>query len=90
MCLRVLVDGATGSSWVFKRFNKLQIIATDETNFKNIMSEWYLFQPTKKMKFIEFKASADNPPLVFSDDEDKITNDKWKISLMILINKGKA
>lgn len=42
------------------------------------------------MKFIEFKASADNPPLVFSDDEDKITNDKWKISLMILINKGKA
>ena len=35
---RLVANGATGSSWIFKRFNKLQIIATDETNFENIMS----------------------------------------------------
>ena len=35
---RILINGATGSSWIFKRFNKLQIIVTDKTCFKNIMS----------------------------------------------------
>ena len=35
---RVIVNGSTGSSWIFKRFNKLQIIVTDKTKFKNIMS----------------------------------------------------
>ena len=35
---RVVVNGATGSGRIFKRFNKLQIIVTDETNFKNIMA----------------------------------------------------
>ena len=34
---RIIVNGATGSSWIFKTFNKLQIIATDKTSFKNIM-----------------------------------------------------
>ena len=75
---RVIINGATGSSWIFKRFSKLQIITTDESNFKNIMSGWYFFQPAKKMDFTEFEASeenTDNPPLVFSDDEDEIAND---------------
>ena len=35
---RIIINGATGSSWIFKRFNNLQIIATHETSFKNIMS----------------------------------------------------
>ena len=35
---RVIVIGATGSSWSFQSFNKLQIIVTDELNFKNEMS----------------------------------------------------
>lgn len=34
----VIVNGVTGSSWIFKKFNKLQIIATNESNFENIMS----------------------------------------------------
>ena len=33
---RIIINGATGSSWIFKRLNKLQIIATDETSFKNM------------------------------------------------------
>ena len=28
------------------------------------------------MGFIEFEANEENPPLVFSDDEDQITNDE--------------
>ena len=34
---RIIVNGATGSSWIFKTFNKLQIIVTDKTICKNIM-----------------------------------------------------
>ena len=34
---RVIVNGSKGSSWVFKRFNNLQIIVTEESNFKNII-----------------------------------------------------
>ena len=30
---RVIINGETGSSWVFKRFNKFQIIATDKSGF---------------------------------------------------------
>ena len=35
---RVIINGATSSSWIFKRFNKLQVIATDRMTFKNVMS----------------------------------------------------
>ena len=30
---RVIVNKLTGSSWVFKRFNKLQVIITDKNTF---------------------------------------------------------
>ena len=35
---RVIINESTGSSWLFKRFNKLQVIVTTKTAFKNIMS----------------------------------------------------
>ena len=35
---RVITNGETSSSWVFKGFNKFQIIATDKSDFKNVMS----------------------------------------------------
>ena len=35
---RVIINGATSSSWIFKRFNKLQVIVTDRMSFKNVMS----------------------------------------------------
>lgn len=35
---RVIINGATSSSWIFKRFNKFQVIATDRMTFKNVMS----------------------------------------------------
>ena len=34
----VIVDGRTGSSWVFKRFNKLQVTITDKNTFENVMA----------------------------------------------------
>ena len=35
---RLIFNDATGSSWIFKRFNSLQIMATDKANFKTIVS----------------------------------------------------
>ena len=32
---RVIINGSTGSSWLFKRFNKLQIIVVDKAPFSN-------------------------------------------------------
>ena len=36
---RVIKNGSTGSSWSFKRFNKLQVIVTDNNAFKTIVSD---------------------------------------------------
>ena len=36
---RIIFYGATGSSWIFKRFNGLQIMAIDKSDFKTIVSE---------------------------------------------------
>ena len=35
---RVMLNGSTGSSWLFKHFNKLQVIVTDKTSVKNVSS----------------------------------------------------
>ena len=35
---RVIINGSTGSSWLFKHFNKLQFIVTDKSTFKNVLS----------------------------------------------------
>ena len=35
---RVIVNGSTGSSSLFKHFNKLQVIVTDKTSVKNVSS----------------------------------------------------
>lgn len=35
---RVIINDSTGSSWLFKRFNKLQVIATDSNSLKNIVA----------------------------------------------------
>ena len=35
---RVIVNGLTGSSWLFKRFSKWQVIITDKNTFKNVMA----------------------------------------------------
>ena len=35
---RVITSGSTGSSWLFKCFNKLQVIVTDKSACKNILS----------------------------------------------------
>ena len=35
---RVILNGSTGSSWIVKRFNRLQVIVTDRNTFKNVMS----------------------------------------------------
>lgn len=35
---RVIINGSTGSSSIFKRFNKVPVIVFDGTSFKNIMS----------------------------------------------------
>ena len=37
---RVTINGSTGSSWLFKRFNKLQIIVADKTSFSNLFSSY--------------------------------------------------
>ena len=34
----VILNGSTGSSWIAKRFNRLQVIVTDRNTFKNVMS----------------------------------------------------
>ena len=34
----VIANGSTGSSWLFKRFNKLQIIATEQSAIKNLLA----------------------------------------------------
>ena len=35
---RIILNGSSGSSSLFKRFNKLQVIVTDKSNIKNIFS----------------------------------------------------
>ena len=35
---RVIINGSTGSSWLFKHFNKLQFIVTDKSTFNNVLS----------------------------------------------------
>ena len=35
---RVIINGSTGSSWLFKRFNKLQVIVTDKSKLKDILA----------------------------------------------------
>ena len=35
---RIIINGSTGSSWLFKRFNKLQIIVTDKSPLKTMLS----------------------------------------------------
>ena len=35
---RVIINGSTGSNWLFKRFNKLQVIVTDNNAIKTIVS----------------------------------------------------
>ena len=35
---RIIINGSSGSSWLFKRFNELQVIVTDKSNMKNIFS----------------------------------------------------
>ena len=36
----------------------------------------YFFKPIKKMDYIAFEANEENPPLIFCDVEDEITNDE--------------
>ena len=36
---RVIINGSTGSSWFFKRFNKLQVIVTDKSKPKDILAK---------------------------------------------------
>ena len=40
---RVIINGSTCSSWLFNQFNKLQVIVTTKTAFKNIMSGKFFF-----------------------------------------------
>ena len=40
---RVIINESTGSSWLLKRFTKLQVIVTTKTAFKNIMSGKFFF-----------------------------------------------
>ena len=35
---RVILNGSTGSSWLFKHFNKLQVIVTYKTSVKYVSS----------------------------------------------------
>ena len=40
---RVIINESTGSSWLLKRFTKLQVIVTTKTAFKNIMPGKFFF-----------------------------------------------
>ena len=31
---RTIVNGSSGGSWLFKRFNKLQVVVTNKSNMK--------------------------------------------------------
>ena len=35
---RVIINGLTGTSWLFKRFNKLQVNVTDNSKQRDIFS----------------------------------------------------
>ena len=35
---KVIISSYTGSSWLFKRFIKLQVIVTDKNSLKNMLS----------------------------------------------------
>ena len=58
---RVNINVSTGTSWIFKRFQKLQVIVTDRKSFKNVMSASCFFQPVvKNMEFIDFEATEES------------------------------
>ena len=58
---RVNISVSTGTSWIFKRFQKLQVIVTDRKSFKNVMSGSCFFQPVvKNMEFIDFEATEES------------------------------
>lgn len=58
---RVNINVSTGTSWIFKRFQKLQVIVTDRKSFKNVMSGSCFFQSVvKNMEFIDFEATEES------------------------------
>ena len=58
---RVIINGSTGTNWIFKRYQKLQVIVTDRTSFKNVISGSCFFQPVvKNMEFIDFEATEES------------------------------
>ena len=44
----MIFNGATGSSWIFKRFNRFQINVTDKSYFKTVVFGYSFFQHTSK------------------------------------------
>ena len=59
---RVIINGRTGSSWLFSRLNKLQIIVTNKGSLPNLFPSLCYFSGKikKKMKFIHCEASEDS------------------------------
>ena len=57
---RVIANGNTESSWLFKRFNKLLIIVTNKASFSNLLSSSCFFQQMNKMDFIQFEPIEKN------------------------------
>ena len=42
---RIIVNGETGSNWIFKRFNRLQVtISSTKNNINVFASKWERFQ----------------------------------------------
>ena len=88
---RVIVNGSTGGSWLFKLFNKISIIVTDKTAFNDILETWFFFSllSIDLVQFESIDESQQNEPLSFSNDEYDETeqddnfvddsNDLWKI-----------
>ena len=81
-------NGGTGSSWMFKRFNSLEIMATDKSKTiiktsKLQLFNNFFFSLQKKMEFIETEATEDNNQQPFDDnlffrdddEEEKITGE---------------
>ena len=53
---RVIINGSTGSSCLFKRFNKLQVIVTDKSKLKDILEKFFFFSKILSIDFIQFGA----------------------------------
>ena len=66
---RIIINQETGSSWVLKRFQRLQIMTTSTKNLKPVILNAVFFQLIK-MDFTVKEAMEDGP-LVFSDDEEE-------------------